>query len=193
MIAPVLLELVVARCLQEQPSADDAWGPCIIWLLKTIPNLLSGPQPEQPAQDSLQLCLPLSELLDTCGIRYVKRDDLQLLATGSVASVARLCVLTVFWRLPLPQFGLVLQRAASGAKQVEAMDSRDHIQCRHTGECAEAEGVAGDSCVFDTLGQQVQGKLSADSRTAADLQPIRPTVVWCNHPSMFCDWTTAAL
>jgi hypothetical protein len=53
--------------------------------------------------------------------------------------------------------------------------------------------VAGDSCVFDTLGQQVQGKLSADSRTAADLQPIRPTVVWCNHPSMFCDWTTAAL
>lgn len=168
--------------MQEQPSADDAWGPCIVWLLKSIPGLLSGPQLEQPAQDSLQLCLPLSELLDACGIRYVERDNLQLLATGSLAAVARNSVLTVFWRLPSPQFGLVLQGAACCAQQVEAMDVRGHSKSRHTGECAEAEGVAGDSGVFDTLGKQVQGKLRADSNIAAGWQLISLTVASCQPP-----------
>lgn len=66
-------ELVVPLPLQDQPSAEDVWAPCIAWLLKSIPGLMIGPgEQQQEGEAAPQPCsMPLSELLDTCSIRCV--------------------------------------------------------------------------------------------------------------------------
>jgi hypothetical protein len=70
-----LLLSIVPLMLQDQPSAEDAWAPCIAWLLKSIPGLVIGTGEEQQQQAEGATpqpgSMPLSELLDTCGIRCV--------------------------------------------------------------------------------------------------------------------------
>lgn len=60
-------------CLQDQPCTEEVWAPCIVWLINSIPGLLSSTHAQDAATAPPATArVPLSELLDACGIRCVR-------------------------------------------------------------------------------------------------------------------------
>jgi len=58
--------LSLGAVVLQGESSDEAWRPCIAWLLKRIPGLIK--RSETDAQPPASL--PLSEMLNICHTKY---------------------------------------------------------------------------------------------------------------------------